>query len=141
MIELQKHTGKLKVENYGLMEWATDVQAAVKQGYEIDTSNEGYPQNFGALYTCLMVESVSNPLQEEVEYLRKELKQLQASTVNLLPQTEHLVGEDQLVYPGGNKEPVVHAPVNEATEQQDTKATELPDEDQPVRRGPKPKNK
>ena len=54
MLELQQHTGKLKAENYGLMEWALDIQAAINQGYELDMSNEGYCQNFGSLYTCLL---------------------------------------------------------------------------------------
>lgn len=54
MLELQQHTGKLKCENYGLWEFLQDLQQGVNQGYELDDSNEGFPQTFGSLYTCLL---------------------------------------------------------------------------------------
>ncbi len=166
MIELQEHNGKLKIENYGLMEWALDVQKAIKQGYELDDSNEGYCQNFGSLYTCLMVESFSaGPAQnqvvkhnellaEEVQYLRKELKDLQEKTSNglalkveldkepqfatggLLPKTEQIVGEEPFVI-APFAEVVVPVVASEATIVAE-KETEV---DQPAKRGPKPKNK
>lgn len=54
MLELQEHTGKLKVENYGLWEFLQDLQQGVNRGYELDDSNEGFPQTFGQIYTCLL---------------------------------------------------------------------------------------
>lgn len=67
MIEKLKDSTKIRVENYGLFEWLVELQEAIKQGYELDTSNEGWPQVFGSVYTCLMVESVSNPLKVELD--------------------------------------------------------------------------
>lgn len=122
MIELQEN-GKLKLENYGLMEWATDVQAAVRRGYELDTSNEGYPQNFGSLYTCLMVKTDVLPVKqaEESEVLPvDEAKDVLVRTI--------LKDSDSLIAPWSQTEsPVV--------------AQETPEVDQPAKRGPKPKNK
>lgn len=72
MLELQEHTGKLKAENYGLMEWALDVQDAINQGYELDMSNEGYVQNFGSLYTCLLKKKSEVPSPIEVAEVHPE---------------------------------------------------------------------
>ncbi len=177
MIELLEHNGKLKVENYGLMDWVTDVQSAIQQGYEIDTSNEGYPQNFGSLYTCLMVEShnsgyVQNQLlnhngllAEEVQYLRKELKDLQEKTTSnglvltveldnepqfatggLLPKTEHVVGEEVFVVAPFVEVvgPVVASEATNVAEKEtevDQESPTLRDRSEPAKRGPKPKNK
>lgn len=165
MIGLQEHNGKLKVENYGLMEWATDVQSAVQQGYEIDTSNEGYPQNFGSLYTCLMVESIRNPYLEEIHYLRKELKELQEKTVNgLVLKVEapdnglmKYIPNDEQVLQGKQAGTPLVLPVDEVkdvlvgTIPKDSdsliapyvaqEATIVAEKETEVKRGPKPKNK
>lgn len=87
MIELQQHTGKLKCENYGLWEFLLDLQQGIKQGYELDDSNEGFAQNFGSLYTCLLkkelrilpgggltevVLKVDAPVDQEIAPLNKQ---------------------------------------------------------------------
>lgn len=69
MLELQEHTGKLKAENYGLWEFLQDLQQGVNQGYELDDSNEGFPQVFGSLYTCLLKVKTNG-----VDLLKKELR-------------------------------------------------------------------
>lgn len=99
MIELQEN-GKLKLENYGLMEWALDVQTAIKQGYELDHSNEGYCQNFGSLYTCLMVESVSNPLKVEID---KEPQLEQKDNPPIVAQEVTIVAEKETEVKRGPK--------------------------------------
>lgn len=169
MIELQEHTGKLKIENYGLWDFLQDFQQGVNQGYELDDSNEGFPQVFGSLYTCLLkpkehtqvnqlVEGDKTPsdrIFEEVQYLRKELKDLQEKTVydlalkveveeplviapfasgGELPDEQKLVGEqasEQRVYPGGSPD----------TPEMTTKPVEEQEVNQQAKRGPKPKNK
>lgn len=129
MQELQ-HTGKLKIENYGLWEFLQDFQQGVSQGYELDESNEGFPQVFGSLYTCLLkpkalkqsVEGDKTPSErifEEVIYLRKELKEVQEKTVNGLalnvkvddslvtaPKVEAILNTLQKMYPN-NEQPVI----------------------------------
>ena len=85
MLELQQHTGKLKAENYGLMEWALDIQAAINQGYELDMSNEGYCQNFGSLYTCLLKKKAEVPSPIEVAEVYP--------TGVMLPDTKQVIGE------------------------------------------------
>lgn len=114
MIELQEHNGKLKVENYGLWEFLQDLQQGINQGYELDESNEGWPQVFGSLYTCLMVESVpAVPAQNQV-----------------VKHNELLAEEVQ--------EPFVVASFVEVVAQE---ATIVAEKETEVKRGPKPKNK
>lgn len=120
MIELQQN-GKLKLENYGLMEWALDVQTAIKQGYELDHSNEGYCQNFGSLYTCLMVEQKVKVLPDK-----------QAETSVVLPVDE---AKDVLVgtIPKDSDSLTAQYVAQEATI--------VAEKETEVKRGPKPKNK
>ena len=73
MLELQEHTGKLKVENYGLWEFLQDLQQGVSQGYELDESNEGFPQVFGSLYTCLLKKQQEVPSPIEVTEVHPEV--------------------------------------------------------------------
>jgi len=55
MIEQQKDSNKIQVQNFGLVEWLKDVQEAIQADYEFDfETNEGYPQVIGTVYTCLM---------------------------------------------------------------------------------------
>lgn len=37
---------------YSLMDYSTAMQEAILEGYRLDNSNEGYPQQIGALYSC-----------------------------------------------------------------------------------------
>lgn len=125
MIELQEHNGKLKVENYGLWEFLQDLQQGINQGYELDESNEGWPQVFGSLYTCLMVEKKSKLLPD---------KQAETSVVLPVDEAKDVLvrtipkDSDSLITPWSQTEsPVV--------------AQETPEVDQPAKRGTKPKNK
>ena len=56
MITSQEHTGFIKVEEYSLDAWLTEVESVIKQGYTFDfSSNETFPQAFGSMYTVVMV--------------------------------------------------------------------------------------
>lgn len=144
MIELQEHNGKLKVENYGLMEWATDVQSAVQQGYELDTSNEGWPQVFGSVYTCLMIKTDVLPVKQaetpelltdsEVEDTGKDARP--SIWDSLEPVTGAQLYQDQLDV--AQEETEKPNPLDSSTI---VATQETPEVDQPVKRGPKPKNK
>jgi len=136
----------LTVQNYGLAEWLKDVEQAIHNGYEFDfDSNEGYPQSIGHVFTCIMklhkykwleqtvqqVEPVLDfpPIVEPVE-IKDVLVIAPFATGGLLPDEQKLVGEqpsDQKVYPGGSPDTPV--------------MTETPEQEQPAKRGPKPKNK
>lgn len=55
MIEKQ-YNGNIRVENYGLPEWAAEVEQVINQGYKFDfETNEHYPQTMGYLYTAILV--------------------------------------------------------------------------------------
>lgn len=81
MIEV-KDNETIRVENYGLIEWLTDLQQQIKLGYEIDFStNEGYPQSFGSVYTCLMKKQ-----QENVSFVMDSLViDSGVTSLNLVP--------------------------------------------------------
>jgi len=62
MITTQEHTGFIKVEEYSLDAWLSEVETVIKQGYTFDfNSNETFPQAFGSMYTVLMVPSKDKP--------------------------------------------------------------------------------
>ena len=67
MITKQEHTGFIKVEEYSLDAWLTEVETVIKQGYTFDfSSNETFPQAFGSMYTVVMVPVVSEVEAEKV---------------------------------------------------------------------------
>jgi len=67
MIITQEHTGFIKVEEYSLDAWLTEVESVIKQGYTFDfSSNETFPQAFGSMYTVVMVPVVSEVEAEKV---------------------------------------------------------------------------
>lgn len=118
MIEQQKHTNKIQVQNFGLVEWLKDVQEAIQANYEFDfETNEGYPQVIGTVYTCLMQ-------PREYKQVEPVLPDKPVETIPVLPVDESVVSQETTV-----------------TEQETQNSTpvHLPTE-QPVKRGPKPKN-
>jgi hypothetical protein len=67
MIQTQEHTGKIRVEDYGLAEFMKQVQEQIQKGFTIDfETNEGYPTSFGTLYTCMLnpASTATEPLPE-----------------------------------------------------------------------------
>lgn len=116
MLELQQHTGKLKCENYGLYEFLLDVQNGVNQGYEIDDSNEGFPQVYGSLYTCLLKNKAT------VVFLDK---QAEISAVLTIEAAKDVLPEETIV----------------AKQETELKQEVTPDAELVIKRGPKPKNK
>jgi len=54
MRELQN--GNMKIEEYGLVDFLESIQSSFKEGFILDFStNETYPNNFGTMYSVLMV--------------------------------------------------------------------------------------
>ena len=55
MIEQNKATGFMKVENYSLGEFLKDCQECIQKGYLFDfETNDNYPTAFGTLYVAVM---------------------------------------------------------------------------------------
>lgn len=89
MIEQQKHTNKIQVQNFGLVEWLKDVQEAIQAGYEFDfETNEGYPQVIGTVYTCLMQ-------PREYKQVEQLLPDKQAETLPTYIETEDMLNVAQ----------------------------------------------
>jgi len=80
MITSQEHTGFIKVEEYSLDAWLTEVESVIKQGYTFDfSSNETFPQAFGSMYTVVMVPVVA---KTEVLFGKKESTE---ATIDVAP--------------------------------------------------------
>lgn len=153
MIEQLKDSDKIQVQNFGLVEWLKDLQEATQAGYEFDfETNEGYPQQIGHVYTCQMlprsVELSADttvylkptleetvvidfpPIVEPVEETKDILVIAPFATGGLLLDEQKVVGEQ-------TSEQVVAQEATIVPKQETEKVT--PEVQQPVKRGPKPK--
>jgi len=80
MITTQEHTGFIKVEEYSLDAWLSEVETVIKQGYTFDfNSNETFPQVFGNFYTVLMVPATVPQEDIDLEPLSNLTSPIEAS--------------------------------------------------------------
>jgi len=83
MITFQEHTGFIKVEEYSLDAWLSEVETVIKQGYTFDFKrNETFPQVFGSLYTVLMVPTSVPQEDIDLEPLSNLTSPMEASIAN-----------------------------------------------------------
>ncbi len=127
-----------QVQNYGLAEWLKDVQAAIYDGYEFDfETNSAYPQAIGHVFTCTM--KLRKPVLNTLPQMLQETEPVLAFPPIEEPVIENLLPDKQAelftVLPSGETEDA-DAPLF-----QDEEPVVTPEVDQPVKRGPKPKNK
>jgi hypothetical protein len=85
MIELQKHTGLYRVEEYGLALWLAEVQTMIQKGYEFDfVKNENYPVQIGTIYSAILVPTVKQEVIPEVPSVDAP-KVAPSATLEVLP--------------------------------------------------------
>ena len=84
-IEIQAHTGNMKIESYNLAEFLTEIQEGILQGFRLDlTTNANYPYGSGSYYSTILVPE-SQEKEEKIEGTEEawESRQLGASAENV----------------------------------------------------------
>jgi len=71
-IEIQAHTGNMKIESYNLAEFLTEIQEGILQGFRLDLqTNENYPYGSGSYYSTILVPE-SQEKEEKIEVSQPE---------------------------------------------------------------------
>jgi len=109
MITTQEHTGFIKVEEYSLDAWLSEVETVIKQGYTFDfKSNETFPQAFGSMYTVLMVPSKDKPQSATTSVLT-----VQVDTTEVRALIDEKISEVKAMQEATNK-PLVKSAMSDA---------------------------
>lgn len=58
----QEQPDSIQLQEYGLAEFIKQIEIKVNQGYRLDLdSNEGYPQQYGTMFTARMLKTGNRP--------------------------------------------------------------------------------
>ncbi len=115
-----------RIETYSLYEFCQEVELALKAGFSFDfDSNENFPQNYGTLLTCGLV-NVGKKVEDEEQVT-------ESATATVTEQTEEVVQNTEQVESTET--------ASEETETEEVVEGQENAEATPAKRGPKPKNK
>lgn len=113
-----------RIETYSLYEFCQEVELALKAGFSFDfDSNENFPQNYGTLLTCGLV-NVGKKVEDEEQV---------TESATVTEQTEEVVQNAEQVESTET--------TSEETETEEVVEGQENAEATPAKRGPKPKNK
>jgi hypothetical protein len=81
-IEIQAHTGNMKIDSYNLAEFLAEIQEGILKGFRLDfKTNENYPFGSGSYYSTTLVPESQDSKQENIQGTEEawESRQLGAS--------------------------------------------------------------
>lgn len=89
MITFQEHTGFIRIEEYSLAAWLSEVETVINQGYTFNfESNDTHPQAFGSMYTAVLVPVVAAVVSEVKTEEAPEIQSPETTTVETTVQTK-----------------------------------------------------
>lgn len=101
MINPKDHNGNIRVENYGLAEWLTEIEQVINQGYEFNfNDNDKFPQSIGYMFYAILVPKEDGKQQLTVKIDASDVQPLLDETIKqvkaIVAEHEQNASEDKI---------------------------------------------